>query len=518
MGDTSKPKDRPSKSKSQVLRSQKIIQLAPSDLRPQVSPEDGEPQRDIHNTLPRNHTPGHISNKSVSGNKLISAKTQRQRSQTVVVKTIPSATRQSNGNDSSPTDNHSSTEGVATRESNDGSRPLALRSTSAIASNRAKTTSGTSTTSRPRASLPQPTTRPYTPYPPLADPKTAPDVLPSPASGIYLTRAPISGCPPKELRAHTTTLINSNIYVFGGCDARNCYSTLYVFDADSMHWSIPHVVGEIPVPLRAMTTTAVGKKLVVFGGGDGPAYYNDVYVLDTVNYRWSKPKVGGVPPSKRRAHTACLYKHGIYVFGGGDGVRALNDVWRLDVQDTNKMSWKLISSPSLSSAEKSPSDGKPKARGYHTANMVGSKLIVYGGSDGGECFKDVWVLDIDPPQTSNTKPTLAWVSVALPNSHPRLSHSSTLIGSYLFIMGGHDGVEYSSDILMLNLVTMAWDTSRNVYGAKMSGRGYHGATLVDGRVIIIGGFDGEKVFGETWILELGGCSYFSQISCFTIDV
>jgi N-acetylneuraminic acid mutarotase len=318
-----------------------------------------------------------------------------------------------------------------------------------------------------------------------------------------------------------------------------------------------------------MTATAVGKKLVVFGGGDGPKYYNDVYVLDTTNFRWSKPRVAGTPPSKRRAHTACLYKNGIYVFGGGDGVRALNDVWRLDVSDTSKMSWKLISSasPSPTPSKNEVKDNKPKARGYHSANMVGSKLIIYGGSDGGECFKDIWILDIDPPPpppphavsnhnlsspTNNPLPptpaTLQWVQVPLATSHPRLSHTSTLIGSYLFIMGGHDGLEYSSEVLMLNLVTMTWDTSRKIWGEKMSGRGYHGAVLVDGRVFIVGGFDGEKVFGGggrgslssgvktkkpaedkadedgdgrgegVWMLELGGCSYFSQISCFTIDV
>ncbi len=181
---------------------------------------------------------------------------------------------------------------------------------------------------------------------------------------MYWSRAPVSGASHTALRAHTTTLVGSNIYVFGGCDSRTCFNELYVLDADSFHWSRPHVVGDIPMPLRAMTCTAVGKKLVIFEGGDGPTYYNDIYVLDTVNFRWTKPRIlGDAVPSKRRAHTACLYKNGIYVFGGGDGVRALNDIWRLDVSDTNKMSWKLISESS--DPELSPGPGKellPKAR------------------------------------------------------------------------------------------------------------------------------------------------------------
>jgi N-acetylneuraminic acid mutarotase len=267
------------------------------------------------------------------------------------------------------------------------------------------------------------------------------------------------------------------------------------------------MVGDIPMPLRAMTCTAVGKKLVVFGGGDGPQYYNDVYVLDTTNFRWTKPQiVGDRLPSKRRAHTACLHKNGIYVFGGGDGVRALNDVWRLDVSDMNKMSWRLISSAERTAP--GVKDYRPKARGYHTANMVGSKLIIFGGSDGGECFDDVWIYDVDSSY---------WKSVAVPLAYRRLSHTATIVGSYLFVIGGHDGSEYSNDVLLLNLVTMMWD-KRKVYGMPPSGRGYHGTVLYDSRLIVMGGFDGAEVFSDVMVLELAVHAYYSQISHFTIEV
>jgi N-acetylneuraminic acid mutarotase len=324
---------------------------------------------------------------------------------------------------------------------------------------------------------------------------------------MYWSRAPVSGATHTSLRAHTTTIIGSNVYVFGGCDSRTCFNDLYVLDADSFHWTIPYVVGDIPVPLRAMTCTAVGKKLIVFGGGDGPEYYNDVYVLDTTNFRWTKPKIiGDKMPSKRRAHTACLYKNGLYVFGGGDGVRALNDIWRLDVADVNKMSWRLVSSSDKASP--GTKDYRPKARGYHTANMVGSKLIIFGGSDGGECFDDVWVYDVDAQ---------VWKAVAIPVAFRRLSHTATIVGSYLFVIGGHDGSEYSNDVLLLNLVTMTWDR-RKVYGKAPSGRGYHGTVLYDSRLIIIGGFDGSEVFGDVMLLELAVHAYYSQISHFTIEV
>lgn len=160
--------------------------------------------------------------------------------------------------------------------------------------------------------------------------------------------------------------------------------------------------------------------------------------------------------------------------------------------------------------------------------MVQNKLIIFGGSDGVECFKDVWVFDVD---------TSVWKSVDIKVSFPRLSHTATIIGSYLFVVGGHDGVEYSNEVLLLNLgefifysasyrksrltnkllVTMQWD-KRKVYGLPPSGRGYHGAVLHDSRLFVIGGFDGHNMFNDTYILELAISSYYSQISHFNIEV
>lgn len=547
-----------------VVRSQKIAHMtSPTDARPPPSElyDDDDAAaaeaQDRAPPIPRSHTPGHLSSKSQDRRHPPADVAVRQRSQSSAAAvtspppsssalapalpassssfSIPSASSKTPipihasaaGRRSSSAENGDSS-ASSSKETNAGNgasttarRPPALRSTSAIAGRPA--TGAAAGGSGPSTAVARVGTgrgarahgaEVYTAFPPLADPRTAPDVPPAPSSGMYWSRAPVSGAPHTALRAHTTTLVGSNVYVFGGCDSRACFNELYVLDADAFVWSTPHVVGDVPVPLRAMTCTAVGKKLVVFGGGDGPAYYNDVYVLDTVNFRWSKPRIlGDKVPSRRRAHTACLYKNGIYVFGGGDGVRALNDIWRLDVSDVTKMSWKLISGPS-SADGRSPAaagggkDVRPKARGYHTANMVGSKLIIYGGSDGGECFNDVWVYDVE---------THVWKAVHIPITYRRLSHTATIVGSYLFVIGGHDGNEYSNDVLLLNLVTMSWD-KRKVYGLPPSGRGYHGTVLYDSRLLVIGGFDGSEVFGDVWLLELAVHAYYSQISHFTIEV
>src|SRR6266702_602454 len=44
-----------------------------------------------------------------------------------------------------------------------------------------------------------------------------------------------------------------------------------------------------------------------------------------------------------------------------------------------------------------------------------------------------------------------WTQVKPDALHRRLSHSAAQVGSYLFISGGHDGSEYTPELLLFNL-------------------------------------------------------------------
>ncbi|KAI8088687.1 uncharacterized protein BX664DRAFT_365166 [Halteromyces radiatus] len=351
---------------------------------------------------------------------------------------------------------------------------------------------------------------------------TSPNVPPAPAAGMYWSRAISFGRgPSRPLRAHTSNLIGEHLYVFGGCDIKACFNTLYILDMDTLTWSKPRTTGDIPPPCRAHSCTTVehdvgnGRRvpfLYVFGGGDGPNYFNNLYVLNTERknreiylfifwietFTWTKPNTEGIPPSPRRAHTTCSWNSNIIVVGGGDGARALADVHCLDLADPSRPVW----------SQMEPSGTAPIARGYHTSNLVKDKLIVFGGSDGHECFSDVFVLDL----VANK-----WSQVDVDRAIPRLAHTATQIGSYIFVIGGHDGNRYSNDVLLLNLVTMSWE-SRKIYGGAPSPRGYHTAVLHDSRLYILGGYDGKNVFEDIYLLELSSSAYLSQITNFDIDV
>ena len=105
-------------------------------------------------------------------------------------------------------------------------------------------------------------------------------------------------------------------------------------------------------------------------------------------------------------------KKWVVLFGGGNGSRALNDTLVLDCADWEKLNWVKLDTKGA----------KPRLRGYRvsflfcfrrwcpsqaarkltlfqrlspdTMNLVGDKVVVFGGSDGVECFSDVFVLDL----------------------------------------------------------------------------------------------------------------------------
>jgi hypothetical protein len=81
-----------------------------------------------------------------------------------------------------------------------------------------------------------------------ADIIATPNVPSAPAPGMYWSRATTYGRnPSKSLRAHTATLIGELMYIFGGCDVRNCFTTLYILDlgkelASTYPLSFTHII------------------------------------------------------------------------------------------------------------------------------------------------------------------------------------------------------------------------------------------------------------------------------------
>ncbi|GLB44605.1 putative kelch motif containing protein [Lyophyllum shimeji] len=315
---------------------------------------------------------------------------------------------------------------------------------------------------------------------------------PVPSTAMHWSRAPVYGAvPQRAMRAHTMTLVDTTAWLFGGNDDKEVnkdMKDMYCFDVETMQWTIRETTGDIPPPCRAHTTTLVDRKLVVFGGGHGIQYYDKVYIFDTVTRHWTQPAISGPLPTPRRAHSAVLYQQKIWIFGGGTGLNALNDVWTLDVSSFSRMKWEEVKTTGRT----------PKNRGYHTANLVGNLMIVVGGSDGKDFFTDVWCLDLDTRHWSQVTLLTAkykriahsatqvgsflfitggfngeeYCSDVLPFNlvsltyEPRVAfgkppsgrgyHSTILADSRIFLFGGFDGTTSFDDVYILDLAAGAY--------------------------------------------------------------
>lgn len=148
---------------------------------------------------------------------------------------------------------------------------------------------------------------------------------------MYWSKASIHGSKLiKPLRAHTSTLVNDAIWIFGGTDLLGCFKDVWKLDLETLSFTKMRCRGyeeesdtndsedemslpvsedmtdlksrpttadraqrlngkrgksnpkdHIPPPCRAHSATNVDGRIFIFGGGDGPNYFDDLYYLDT---------------------------------------------------------------------------------------------------------------------------------------------------------------------------------------------------------------------------------------------
>lgn len=116
--------------------------------------------------------------------------------------------------------------------------------------------------------------------------------------------------------------------------------------------------------------------------------------------------------------------------------------------------------------------------------------------------------------------TFTWTEIPIyePSLHcPRLSHSATLISpTQILILGGHNGTDYKKDITVFSLATGKFYNVTNTTALGTyttmgpSRRGYHTTCLSDGRVVVVGGYDGKRHFDEVWCLEVVAIAAFAD--------
>mmetsp|Transcript_8258 Transcript_8258/g.24791 ORF Transcript_8258/g.24791 Transcript_8258/m.24791 type:complete len:327 (-) Transcript_8258:618-1598(-) len=245
---------------------------------------------------------------------------------------------------------------------------------------------------------------------------------------------------------HTTTRVGSALFVFGGQTEKRQGSSpvlgdMPVFDLVRMTWESRDVRGKHPRPRYWHTASLVAGKLFIAGGHSGSRSLNDMHVLDTDTLTWSEPSMMGSPMPPLSSHTATVVGERLYFFGGmsitldddgGSHIKYQDDVHILNCETMNLERLRRRGT-------------QPEPRAYHQATLVGGYVVVLGGWSGK-------AHGLDELSTLDLEGLGSWYKVQVPGQAPAAvyGHSATLIGSKVVMFGGWDGVSPLNSVHVLD--------------------------------------------------------------------
>lgn len=250
---------------------------------------------------------------------------------------------------------------------------------------------------------------------------------------------------------------------------------LWSYSLVSKQWQTINTKSMANPPARWLHTAVVLKgKMVICGGvSHRNVILGDVWIYTPRTRTWVLKTPSGPPFLPREGHSAVAYDGDkMIVFGGVSyGYEPFNDVWQYDM---TLNSWTILRKPSMSGAV-------PVARWMHTAVMTDATskvngkvvkwMVVYGGVTRDYVpLNDVFIFRVDTKRWFR-KTVVSWSDVP----QPRMLHTSVLVGSTMFIMGGVFNNVPLEDVWQLDLSKGVWEETRAIGGFPMA---REGASLV----------------------------------------
>ncbi|KAA0711706.1 F-box only protein 42 [Triplophysa tibetana] len=186
---------------------------------------------------------------------------------------------------------------------------------------------------------------------------------------------------------------NQSMYVFGGCTQSSCnaaFNDLWRLDLNSKEWIRPLASGSYPSPKAGATLVMYKDLLVLFGGWTRPSpyplhqperFFDEIHTYSPSKNWWNCIVTTQGPPPMA-GHSSSVIGSKMIVFGGSLGARQMsNEVWVLDLE---QWSW---SKPIISGAS-------PHPRGGQSQIVIDVEtLLILGGCGGPNALlKDAWLL------------------------------------------------------------------------------------------------------------------------------
>jgi galactose oxidase-like protein len=335
----------------------------------------------------------------------------------------------------------------------------------------------------------------------------------SPASPSAWSRVTTAGGTPPPLSLHSAIYDpdGDRMIVFGGKSDYSTHDVWALSLAGVPTWT--HMAPQGTPPSDRYSALAVydaaRHRMIVFGGlhasfSEPYAALNDVWALTLgPNPSWTELLPSGDPPVARYYHS----KGGIYdpagdrmiVFGGNTYSSIyLNDVWALNL--SGEPAWVRLG----------PQGGPPAPRTSHTAiyDAARSRMLVYGGMNGGGDLGDLWALALnDPPVWSQVTP-----SGAIPRPRDAQSAIFDPVRDRMIVYGN----SFAGDVDAWSLSLSATPEWNALAPATFPPERSSDVTVLDPirrRIVVFGG---QLRYGtranDTWILPLGSVDGWTPLA------
>lgn len=220
---------------------------------------------------------------------------------------------------------------------------------------------------------------------------------------------------------------------------------------------------------------------------------------------WTQLTPSGTAPIARRyaAGFHDSFRDRLVMFGGQEACPGcetpFNDVHALDLAGGG-----VWSSVGVSGTAPSPRYG-------HTAihDRLRDRAVLFGGTDDGTLFNDVWAIDFTGPPH--------WTNVATTGTPPPgLMHASAMwdsAGDQMVVFGGQRGLasQATNATWVLDLATFTWDSVEVAapLPARAGHRVFHDP--VDDRMVVHAGL-APSAIDDVWALDLRGTPQWTQLS------
>ncbi|KAJ8765993.1 hypothetical protein K2173_020509 [Erythroxylum novogranatense] len=262
-------------------------------------------------------------------------------------------------------------------------------------------------------------------------------------------------------------------------------------------WIAAPVRGPRPSGRYKHAAEVIYDKLYVFGGSRNGRYLSDIQVFDLRRLAWSglKLKVQQTDADIQENgsqnvlpaisdHCMVKWENRLLLIGGHSKKSADTlTVWLIDPET---LTCDIIET----------SGNAPVARGGHSATLVGSRLIIFGGEDRNRrLLNDVHVLDLvtmtwDVAEATQTPPA------------PRFDHTAAIHADrYLVIFGGCSHSIFFNDLHVLDLQSMEW-SQPEIQGDVVTPRAGHAGIAIDENWYIVGGGDNKNGCAQTIVLNM----------------